>query len=82
MRQAIQDKAAIEFAIGFYDALGAGRSVEDAFKFGRNAIREFDLPGHQVPLLKKRDIKDENIPKGNIHTDTDGRTATLASRQK
>jgi len=26
----IQDKAAIEFSAGFYDALGAGKSVEEA----------------------------------------------------
>jgi hypothetical protein len=38
MEQAIGDRAAIEFSVGFYDALGAGRSVEDAFEFGRNAI--------------------------------------------
>lgn len=32
------DKAAILFATGFYDALGAGRSIEDAVNFGRNAL--------------------------------------------
>ena len=32
MKQAIVDRAAIEFAVGFYDALGAGRSVEFAYK--------------------------------------------------
>lgn len=39
MNQAIQDKAAIAFSIGFYQALGYGKSVEDAFKFGTNAIQ-------------------------------------------
>jgi hypothetical protein len=34
MSQAIGDKAAIEFAVGFYDALGAGRSIEFAYKLG------------------------------------------------
>jgi hypothetical protein len=33
MRKEIQDRAAIEFAVGFYDALGAGRTVEEAFRF-------------------------------------------------
>jgi hypothetical protein len=32
MNKAIGDKAAIAFAVGFYDALGAGRDVEFAFK--------------------------------------------------
>jgi hypothetical protein len=56
MKEEIDDKAAIEFAVGFYDALGAGRSVEDAFKFGRNAIlQKFpDLSEHLIPVLKKR----------------------------
>ena len=39
MNQAIQDRAAIAFAIGFYQALGYGKSFEDAFKFGTNAIQ-------------------------------------------
>ncbi|BAZ38264.1 hypothetical protein NIES4101_42010 [Calothrix sp. NIES-4101] len=39
MKQAIGDKAAIKYAIGFYDALGAGRTIEIAHKFGVNAIQ-------------------------------------------
>lgn len=39
MRQAISDVAAIEFAVAFYDALGAGRSYEFAYKLGCNAIQ-------------------------------------------
>ncbi|MDJ0898908.1 MAG: CHAT domain-containing protein [Xenococcus sp. MO_188.B8] len=39
MNQAIRDDAAIAFSIGFYRALGYGRSFEDAFKFGKNAIQ-------------------------------------------
>jgi hypothetical protein len=54
MKKEIKDKAAIEFAVGFYDALGAGRTVEDAFEFGRNAIRLYNLPDHLVPVLKKK----------------------------
>lgn len=56
MKEEIDDKAAIEFSVGFYDALGAGRSVEEAFKFGCNAIlQQFpDLSEHLIPVLKKR----------------------------
>lgn len=60
MRKEIKDRAAIEFAVGFYDALGAGRSVEDAFEFGRVAILQTfpDLPDHLIPVLKKRKSND------------------------
>jgi hypothetical protein len=56
MKEEIDDDAAIEFAVGFYDALGAGRSVEDAFKFGRVAIlQKFpDLSEYLIPVLIKR----------------------------
>ena len=39
MKKEITDRAAIAFSIGFYRALGFGRSFEDAFEFGRNAIQ-------------------------------------------
>lgn len=54
MTQSIPDKAALEFAIGFYDALGAGKSIEEAFKFGRNAIQLYNIPNHLTPVLKKK----------------------------
>ena len=54
MNNEIQDQAAIEFAVGFYDALGAGESVEFAFKLGKNAIRLAGLTGHDIPELKRR----------------------------
>lgn len=51
MKQVIGDKAAIEFAIGFYDALLAGRSVEFAHKLGCNAIQMAGIPEHLTPQL-------------------------------
>ena len=39
MNQAIRDDTAIAFSIGFYRALGYGKSFENAFKFGKNAIQ-------------------------------------------
>jgi len=53
MKKAIGDKAAIEFAVGFYDALGAGKSVEFAHKFGCAAIRLAGIPEQVTPVLKK-----------------------------
>jgi hypothetical protein len=56
MPEKINDTAAIEFAVGFYDALGNGKCVEEAFKWGCNAILQVrgDLPEHLIPVLKKR----------------------------
>lgn len=51
MNKAIGDRAAIEFSRGFYDALGAGRSVEDAYKFGQNAIQSEGISEHLTPVL-------------------------------
>ena len=53
MTKAIGDKAAIGFSIGFYDALGGGRSVEDAYRFGCNSIQLAGITEHLTPVLKK-----------------------------
>jgi hypothetical protein len=53
MNKAIGDKAAIAFAIGFYQALGAGRSIEEAYRFGCVQIRLQGIPEHLTPILRK-----------------------------
>ncbi|MBD2774030.1 AAA-like domain-containing protein [Iningainema tapete] len=58
MSQAIQDQAAIEFAVGFYDALGAGRNYEFAYKLGCNAIPMAGIPQELIPQL----IVKSNLP--------------------
>ncbi|MGB3790652.1 MAG: hypothetical protein WA949_21775 [Phormidesmis sp.] len=50
-RQAISDQAAVEFAVGFYDALGADRSVEFAYKLACSAIELSGSTVHPVPVL-------------------------------
>ena len=51
MNQAIGDRAAIEFAVGFYDALGAGKSYEFAYKLGCNAIALAGISEKLTPQL-------------------------------
>jgi CHASE2 domain-containing sensor protein len=51
MNKAIGDKAAIEFAVGFYDGLGAGISIERAYKLGCNAIHTEGIQEHLTPVL-------------------------------
>lgn len=55
MNQAIGDKAAIAFAIGFYQALGAGRPIEDAYKLGCVQIRLQSIPEHLTPVLIQKE---------------------------
>jgi uncharacterized protein YjbI with pentapeptide repeats len=54
MNKAIGDKAAIKFATGFYSALGAGESVEFAYKLGCNVIQLDGIPENLTPVLKKK----------------------------
>jgi hypothetical protein len=55
MKQEIGDRAAIEFAIGFYDAILAGKSIEFAYRLGCSAIQMAGIPEHLTPVLEKSD---------------------------
>jgi uncharacterized protein YjbI with pentapeptide repeats len=54
MNKQIGDKAAIKFATGFYNAVGAGESVEFAYKLGCSVIQLEGIPEHLTPVLKKK----------------------------
>ncbi|MGD2089970.1 MAG: TIR domain-containing protein [Candidatus Aminicenantes bacterium] len=83
MRKEIKDKAAIEFVVGFYDALGAGKSVEKAFYFGRNAIQLFNIPGHLVPcLLKEGSVVPPTGEKIERPLDKDGESGAPLGKMK
>jgi hypothetical protein len=53
MNQAIGDRAAIEFATGFYDGLGAGRTIEDSFEMGCATLDLESIPEAMIPVLLK-----------------------------
>jgi hypothetical protein len=59
MRADVSDEAALEFAVAFYDALGAGKAIEEAFRFGRNAIAMKGIPEHLTPVLRIKDLTAE-----------------------
>jgi hypothetical protein len=63
MSQAIEDRAAIEFAVAFYDALGSGRPVEFAYKFGCAAIQLAGIPEQLTPILKIKPNIEETVAK-------------------
>ena len=52
MKKAIGDKAAIIFAVAFYDAIGAGESIEFAYELGCNAVQMENIDEHLTPVLK------------------------------
>jgi CHAT domain len=54
MNRAIGDRAAIEFSVGFYDALGAGEPYNRAYEFGCNAIDLKGIPEVSTPVLLYR----------------------------
>lgn len=51
---AISDSGAREFSRGFYDAVGAGKSIEFAYMEGCRSMKLTGYPFSEVPLLFKR----------------------------
>lgn len=54
MKSSIQDRAALNFSKGFYDAICAGRKYDDAFKFGCNNIDMNGITQALIPVIKIR----------------------------
>ena len=75
MNKAIGDKAAITFAVGFYDALGAGRDVEFAYKLGRAAIRLEGIAEHLTPVLLKQSTTED----ATVQSKSDGASPSTSS---
>ncbi|HYT40974.1 MAG TPA: CHAT domain-containing protein [Methylomirabilota bacterium] len=59
MEDSLYDTAAIEFSRGFYDALGAGKSIDFAYREGRRRIK-FASPHTPASMLPRL------IPQGEI----------------
>jgi esterase/lipase superfamily enzyme len=78
MSNAIDDKAAIEFSVAFYDAIGAGKSIEFAYESGCLSIQLAGIDDHLTPVLIKQseDLGVNNTRGGKI---TDDKTATTST---
>ncbi|MEG4196656.1 AAA-like domain-containing protein, partial [Microcoleus sp. Pol12A5] len=61
MNQAVGDKAAREFAVGFYDTLAAGESIEFAYKLGCVSISMAGIAEELTPVLKKKSDFSEEL---------------------
>lgn len=67
MKQAIGDKAAIAFSVGFYKALGGGRSFQDAYKFACVEIQLQGISENLTPnLFQQKLITSNNNPEKAI----------------
>ncbi|MGB3297270.1 MAG: AAA-like domain-containing protein [Phormidesmis sp.] len=56
MSQAVGDRTAIKFSEGFYDALGAGKTYDIAYRFGCSAIDFEDVVESLTPVLMARQL--------------------------
>ncbi|MGB3759936.1 MAG: CHAT domain-containing protein [Rivularia sp. (in: cyanobacteria)] len=54
MNEAIGDEAAIQFSIGFYTALFAGRNYQDCFDMGCTSVDLQGIPEYATPEIKIR----------------------------
>jgi uncharacterized repeat protein (TIGR01451 family) len=56
MRQPVRDTSSIRFSAGFYQALGAGKSIEDAFQLGVIMLKMTPIGSDALaPVLFRRD---------------------------
>ncbi|MBD2215130.1 AAA-like domain-containing protein [Nostoc linckia FACHB-104] len=76
MSQAIGDKAAVEFAVGFYDALGAGQDYEFAYKLGCSVIRVAGIPQNLIPQLITKKSLLSQLASQELSTNSDSEPAT------
>lgn len=62
MRTGIDDEAAIVFSSAFYQAIGFGRSIQEAFDQGKVALQMEGIPAHAIPqLLIKKNVNPGRI---------------------
>jgi hypothetical protein len=77
MNQAIGDRAAIEFAVSFYDALGAGEAIEFAFRLGCNAMQMAGIAEEQTPVLFSEVVTRKFVPVAATPSSSGGKRSRL-----
>ncbi|MEL7357831.1 MAG: CHAT domain-containing protein [Cyanobacteria bacterium J06560_6] len=70
MSRAIEDRAAIAFSGGFYRGLGAGKSVEFAYKLGRNSLQLQSIPKAHAPILINKYMPFTNLVSSDVLNET------------
>ena len=85
MNQSIGDKAAIDFSVGFYDAIGTGRSIEFAYHLGCNSIqlssggKSINHSQHLIPVLKNKAQRSIVIPESPAPTSSNLSSTNLVN---
>ena len=79
MEDALNDVAAFEFSRGFIDALGAGKSVDFAYREGRRRIK-FAFPYMPASRLPRLLLQGAIPPPEKRHQQRRGRAATFPKR--
>ena len=84
MRDQVADNVAIKFSQGFYDAIGAGKGYESAFKWGKVAI-EFDLADAEAAniliLRKKGELFSHTTSNSDLNQQRKQQSETERKRQ-
>jgi hypothetical protein len=63
MRHSVRDRSSIEFSAGFYQALAAGKSTEEAFQLGVITLKMTPIGlDARAPVLFRRDLPSEPAP--------------------
>lgn len=71
MNQAIGDRAAMKFSVGFYTALAALRSYEDSFQMGCTSIDLQGIPESLTPAIKIRRRRYQTVQATPVKSDKD-----------
>ena len=53
MNKAIGDKAAIDFSVGFYQSVGAGKNYEFAYQMGVTLLMSKSISEATIPVIWK-----------------------------
>jgi len=63
MDRAISDTSAIQFSLGFYEALAFNKNIPFAFEYGLSAIQEKDADDIKIPKMhvSNREKKSDNV---------------------
>ncbi|MEG3988687.1 CHAT domain-containing protein [Microcoleus sp. S28C3] len=64
MNRAVGDKAALAFAVGFYDAIAAGYTLEEAYDLGCSQMMSFRE--QETPVFKKKNLIDSPSAQGVV----------------
>lgn len=64
MRQPGRDRSSIRFSAGFYQALAAGKSIDEAFQLGVIMLKMTPIGSDAgAPVLFRRDLPSERAPR-------------------